>query len=127
MHGLAPSYFAFNTQDRRALFKLVDERKLLTMADDARKAINDAVADAEFILTPIYALKPQQRLGYLEEIDKIMCIKSGLRKLDKKQVAFKKGEEYDVRVSSATIVQRTPSGNRGTRRRVVRVARRRIW
>ncbi len=73
------------------------------MADDARKAINDAVADAEFILTPMYALKPQQRLGYLEEIDKITCIKSGLRKLDKKTVGFQKGEEYDVRVSSATI------------------------
>lgn len=103
MHGLSPSYFAFNTQDRRALFTLVDERKLLTMDEAARKAITDAVSNAEFILTPMYELKPQQRLGYLEEIDKIRCIKSGIRRFEERTVAFRKGEEYDVKVTSATI------------------------
>ncbi len=103
MHGLAPSYFAFNSQDRKALFKMVDERKVITMSEGARQAINDAVVDAEFTLTPMYELKPQQRLGYLEDIQQIRCIKSGLRTNGGNRHSFQRGTDYDVRVSSSTV------------------------
>ena len=64
----------------------------------AIEAIDKAVVDAEFILAPMYALKPQQRLGYLENIDQIKCTRSFLYRKGNGGDAFefKKNEEYDV-------------------------------
>ncbi|MFH0989919.1 MAG: DEAD/DEAH box helicase [bacterium] len=103
MHGLAPSYFAFNTQDRRDLLAMVQDKTLVTMSHGALEAINKAVADAEFILTPMYPLRPQQRLGYLELIDKIKCTRSFVHRGKNGNFQFESGAEYDVNVSSTDV------------------------
>ena len=127
MHGLAPSYFAFNTQDRRDLFKMVKGKTLVTMSPAAMEEIEKAVIDAEFILAPMYALKPQQRLGYLENIDKIKCVRSFLYRKGSYGEAFefKKNEEYDVSVRSQTFQAHYDKerGAAGTKTEMIKVGK----
>ena len=65
MKGVALSYFAFNTQARKLLTKVVEQDKLLTISPNAKQAIEKAIQKADFTLTPFYSLKPQQRLAHL--------------------------------------------------------------
>jgi superfamily II DNA or RNA helicase/predicted RNA methylase len=105
MRGVSPSYFAFNTQARRQLFAMLENKNVLTISPAAKAAIDKAVVDADFILTPLYPLKPQQRLGYLEDIEKILCTKSFVHRPDeyRQKVLFEKGTMYDVKVSTTTF------------------------
>jgi len=104
IRGVSPSYFAFNTQARRQLFTMLENKKVLTISPAAQAAIEKAIVDADFILTPMYPLKPQQRLGYLEDIEKIVCTKAFVHKPEYGQkVLFERGQSYDVRVSTTTF------------------------
>ena len=126
MRGVSPSYFAFNTQDKRSLYAMLEEKKVITMSPKAHEAIERAIVEADFILTPMYALKPQQRLGYLEDIGQIKCTKSFIRKTqdsedepvlkalrrrdgilrktsDPSANMFEAGKMYDVSVSTTTV------------------------
>ena len=59
---------------------MLENKKVLTISPAAQAAIEKAIVDADFILTPMYPLKPQQRLGYLEDIEKIVCTKAFVHK-----------------------------------------------
>ena len=96
MKGVALSYFAFNTQARKLLTKVIEQDKLLTISPNAKQAIEKAVQKADFTLTPFYSLKPQQRLAHLENIDQIKCIKD----LNLKKKSFKAGKFYQVKVTT---------------------------
>jgi SNF2 family DNA or RNA helicase len=96
MKGVALSYFAFNTQARKLLTKVIEQDKLLTISPNAEQAIEKAVQKADFTLTPFYSLKPQQRLAHLENIDQIKCIKD----LNLKKKSFKAGKFYQVKVTT---------------------------
>jgi SNF2 family DNA or RNA helicase len=96
MKGVALSYFAFNTQARKLLTKVVEQDKLLTISPNAEQAIEKAIQKADFTLTPFYSLKPQQRLAHLENIDQIKCTKD----LNLKKKSFKSGKLYPVKVTT---------------------------
>jgi len=101
MKGVALSYFAFNTQARKLLSKVIEQDKLLTISPKAQQAIEKAIDHADFILAPYYALKPQQRLAYLENIDQIKCTKD----LNRNKKSFKSGKFYPVTVNTSIATE----------------------
>ncbi|GEM_PF-1987963 len=126
MRGVSPSYFAFNNQARKLLYEMVDTKTLITMSPTARHAIEKAVIDAEFILTPMYPLKPQQRLGYLEDISQIQCTKEIIIRGGRSPVIFEKGKPYDVHVTTTTVqshYEKVDSGPRGISKEMVKIGK----
>lgn len=72
LRGLSPSYFAVNQgvwHDCQALAA----QQLLTISPTALKAIEAVLQDAAIRTCPLYPIKPQQRLGYLTDIEQIEC------------------------------------------------------
>ena len=100
LHGQPPTYFALNLREWRRLGDLAEEG-ILTVESALREAVVSATEEAEQAVCPLYEVRPQQRLGFLDDLDSILCTASDPER------GFEAGERYplhtstDVAVSSA--------------------------
>lgn len=96
IQGKDPNYLAFNTYVKKDVIRLTVD-KVLTVSPDAQKAIDQAEQDSILVSTPFKTLPPQQRLGYLQDIEWIKCTKSFTR--DK--IHFVENEMYSIQVKTS--------------------------
>lgn len=88
-----PSYFALNLREWRELSTLAEEG-LLSLDPALRDAALAAIAEAERAACPLYEVRPQQRLAFLDDLDRIRCIASDPER------GFEAGESYPIHTSS---------------------------
>lgn len=105
--GRSPRYFSLNTIDADLLFSWVKAGDV-TIDPALEHEITRAVSAALKLTAPFYTLKPTQRLGYLDRINEIRCIKS-----DEKR-GFVAGKRYPLSVS---IIVKEESAHRGIQRK----------
>jgi len=99
LHNQHASYFAQNPKTWRELDEARENGLITlspTLADEAEKALSESERQS----TPLFPVKPQMRLGWLADIDKIRCAKS------EAGLGYVAGEEYSLstrsKVSSET-------------------------
>jgi SNF2 family DNA or RNA helicase len=93
LSGQHVSYFGQSSRIIRQLRELRDEEAI--SLDPALEAAADkALAEADRISTPLFTLKPQMRLGWLTDLDRILC-----KKPDPER-GFEAGESYELTTTS---------------------------
>ncbi len=93
LHGHSVSYFAYNAREwQRVLHAQADG--ILTVEPKLAAAVERVITDARRQLVPNYPIKPQQRLGYLDDLDSITCL------VDDPERGFVAGERYPLAVKS---------------------------
>jgi SNF2 family DNA or RNA helicase len=93
LHGQPPTYFALNVREWRRLCELVTDG-VVTVAPDLRSAVEAATEAAEREICPLYEVRPQQRLAFLDDLDSILCTESDAER------GFEAGERYPLLTSS---------------------------
>ena len=81
------NYFGLNSKRWREIEGLEDAGTL-AIVPSLRPRVQKIVDEAQRDLTPLYALKPQQRLAWLEDLEQIECVKTS------EDERFKAGEKY---------------------------------
>ncbi|HEY5052246.1 MAG TPA: SNF2-related protein, partial [Solirubrobacterales bacterium] len=87
------TYFALNLREWRQLRSLADE-DALTLEPALCDAVASATAEAEQAVCPLYEVRPQQRLAFLDDLDSIRCITADPER------GFEAGERYPLLTSS---------------------------
>lgn len=103
------SYFALNPKDWTFVADLAS-RGELTIAPDLPGLVADAQNAAALTTCPMYEVKPQQRLGFLDDLDEIRCIASDPER------GYEAGERYAIATSSKVDIRRyekATTSNRG--------------
>jgi hypothetical protein len=93
LHGQPPTYFALNLREWRRLCGLAEE-EVLTLAPELRESVAAATVAAEQAVCPLYEVRPQQRLAFLDDLDRIRCA------ADDAERGFVAGESYPLQTSS---------------------------
>lgn len=93
LDGQPTTYFALNLREWRQLRTLASE-DALTLEPALCEAIEVATAEAEQAVCPLYEVRPQQRLAFLDDLDSILCIASDPER------GFEAGERYPLATSS---------------------------
>jgi hypothetical protein len=93
LHNQPSAYFALNLREWRQLCALRDE-EVLTIDPALCEAAEAAAQEAERAICPLYEVRPQQRLAFLDDLDSILCRKSDPDR------AFEAGERYPLTTSS---------------------------
>ncbi len=75
LHNQPVGHFALNTLDWRLLGEL-EEACDLSIAPAVREAVASVASAAEREVIPLYEVRPQMRLGYLTDLDSILCTRS---------------------------------------------------
>ncbi len=73
LNGQPTTYFALNLREWRQLNSLAAE-DALTLEPALREAVAEATAEAEQAVCPLYEVRPQQRLAFLDDLDQVRCI-----------------------------------------------------
>lgn len=94
--GKALSYLGLNLRDWRALEGFAREG-ILTIDPALEGAAERALAEIERELCPLYEVRPQMRLGFLAELDRIRCTRADPER------GFHEGESYPI--SSRTEIE----------------------
>ncbi len=83
-------------QNKKAWAQLLEaeEARRITIDPALRDRAETVMAEAEKVSTPLFPLRPQMRLGWLTDLDKIPCIK------DDPERGFVAGEEYPLATAS---------------------------
>lgn len=89
----AISYLALNLRDWRMVERCA-EGGILTLDPALAQAAKRALAEIERELCPLYEVRPQMRLGFLEDLERIRCRRSDLKR------GFRMGESYPISTSS---------------------------
>ncbi len=97
LNGQPPTYFALNLREWRQL-KVLAKEGALTLAPALREAVEAATTEAEQAVCPLYEVRPQQRLAFLDDLDSILCI------VGDPERGFEAGERYPLETSSAVTV-----------------------
>ena len=105
LHNQPVGHFALNALDWRLLGELEQECDL-TIAPAVREAVAQVASAAEREVIPLYEVRPQMRLGYLTDLDSILCTRSDPER------GFQEGTRYPLRTDSRINVT---SGERVTR------------
>ncbi len=87
------SYFAQNKRSWRQL-ETLEADGLLSISPALRAAAEKAMGEAEASSTPLFPVRPQMRLGWLSDLDKITCIKGDAR------LGYVAGESYPLSTRS---------------------------
>ncbi len=93
LHGQPTTYFALNLREWRQLYSLAAE-DVLTLEPALREAVAAATVAAEQAVCPLYEVRPQQRLAFLDDLDSIRCIAPDPER------GFEAGESYPLATSS---------------------------
>lgn len=105
LHGQPVGLFALNGLSWRMLGEL--ERDFgLQIAPDVPQAVARLAETAQREVIPLYEVRPQMRLGYLTDLDSILCTKTDEEK------GFRAGERYPLRTDSRI---ETTTGEKVTR------------
>ncbi len=105
LHNQPVGHFALNALDWRLLGELEQECDL-SIAPGVREAVASVASAAEREVIPLYEVRPQMRLGYLTDLDSILCTSSDLER------DFLQGTRYPLRTDSRINVT---SGRKVTR------------
>jgi hypothetical protein len=105
LHNQPVGHFALNALDWRLLGELEQECDL-TIAPAVREAVAQVASVAEREVIPLYEVRPQMRLGYLTDLDSILCTRSDPER------GFQEGTRYPLRTDSRINVR---SGEKVTR------------
>jgi SNF2-related domain len=97
LNGQPTTYFALNLREWRQLRTLADE-DALTLEPALVEAVDAATVEAEQAICPLYEVRPQQRLAFLDDLDSILCIASDPER------GFEAGERYPLETSSDVTV-----------------------
>lgn len=89
----ALTYLALNLRDWR-LIERCAEQEMVSLDPALVEAAGQALAELERELCPIYPVRPQMRLGFLEDLEKILCTRSDHER------GFKSGERYPLSTRS---------------------------
>lgn len=87
------TYFGVASRDWKELLALAEDG-VVTLQPGLVEKVQRAIADAELQLCPLYPLPPQMRLGWLQDLDQIRCIRSDPER------GFRAGASYPISVSS---------------------------
>ena len=87
------TYFCLNAKEWRGLQTLAAE-EALTLEPALREAVTAATVEAEQAVCPLYEVRPQQRLAFLDDLDSILCIAPDPER------GFEAGERYPLETSS---------------------------
>ena len=104
------SYFGQNKRSWRQL-ETLEGKGLLSISPELRAAAEKVVEEAEATATPLWPVKPQMRLGWLADLDKIVCKKGDAR------LGFVAGETYPLSTESkvaSETEERVVENRRGT-------------
>jgi hypothetical protein len=105
MNNQPVGHFALNALDWRLLGELEQECDL-TISPAVREAVAQVASAAEREVIPLYEVRPQMRLGYLTDLDSILCTRSDPER------GFQEGTRYPLRTDSRINVK---SGEKVTR------------
>ncbi|MGN6258313.1 MAG: SNF2-related protein [Solirubrobacterales bacterium] len=97
LHNQPTTYFALNLREWRELCTLAEE-EALTLDPALREAVKAAIAEAERAVCPLYEVRPQQRLAFLDDLDQIRCVASDPER------GFEAGQSYPLETASAVEV-----------------------
>ncbi|HEY2333620.1 MAG TPA: SNF2-related protein [Solirubrobacterales bacterium] len=97
LNGQPNAYFALNLREWRQLKTLAAE-DALTLQPALCEAIEAATTQAEQAVCPLYEVRPQQRLAFLDDLDSILCVASDPER------GFEAGERYPLETSSDVTV-----------------------
>ncbi len=98
LNGQPVGHFALNALDWRMLGELEEECEL-SIAPAIRDAVVNVAAEAERDVIPLYEVRPQMRLGYLTDLDSILCTCSDPER------NFEEGTRYPLRTDSRINVR----------------------
>ena len=98
---LANQHVAYFGQNKRdwAKVKKASEDGHLKVAPELEQRVEKVLAEAEFLSMPLFPLKPQMRLGWLNDLDRISCKKSDPGR------GYQAGEVYDLFTASRVSTQ----------------------
>lgn len=97
LNNQAAGYFALQLREWRRITDLF-ERGVITLEPALQEHVSGLIASAEMLITPLYPVRVQQRLGFLDDLDSIKCV------LDDPTRAFLAGERYPLSVESQVRV-----------------------
>jgi hypothetical protein len=99
LNGKSVHYFALNLREWRRIRQASEDGALTIdprMPERVEAVVRDAVRDA----TPLYPVRPQMRLGFLEDLERIRCAK------DDPERGFVAGERYRIDCDSKVQTER---------------------
>ncbi len=86
------NYFATNTRDWKVAEEaLADD--LITISPSLRARVDEVMKDAKRTSTPLFPIKPQMRLGWIEDLNQIECHTSDPAR------GFLAGEKYPIQTA----------------------------
>ncbi|MFQ6039807.1 MAG: hypothetical protein ACE5PV_03040, partial [Candidatus Poribacteria bacterium] len=94
LNNQSANYFALNPKTWDMLAQLESE-ELITISQKAKETVAKIIYETQKRICPLYPVKPQQRLGFLSDLDNILCITSDPK------LGFSTGEKYPLDVSTA--------------------------
>lgn len=97
LNGQSPSYFAYNAREWRAI-EVAAADELVTVDPAVAARVESIIADGKRLLVPNYPIRPQQRLGYLDDLDSIVCTSTDAAR------GYLAGERYELSVRSKESV-----------------------
>lgn len=100
LHNQPTTYFALNLREWRQLRSLAEE-EALTLEPALVEAVTAATTEAEQAVCPLYEVRPQQRLAFLDDLDSIRCIAPDPER------GFEAGERYPLSTKSNVQVKET--------------------
>lgn len=101
MELLANQHVSYFAQNRRSWKKIVElrDKGLITVDPGLEDRVASVLKDAEKIGTPLFPVRPQMRLGWLTDLDRIPC------KKDDPERNFEAGKEYKLSTHSKVVSQ----------------------
>ena len=99
LNGQPVAYFVQNERLWHSLNDACDDG-IVTIDPELRKLVWQVVGEIDRYRIPLYSLKPQQRLGFLQDVDSLLCTHSDAEK------KFKAGERYRLETSTKTIIEK---------------------
>jgi hypothetical protein len=99
LNNQATSYFAMQLREWRAITDLA-EQGVITLESALAEHVSGVIAAAETLITPLYPVRAQQRLGFLDDQDSIKCL------MDDPEKGYLAGERYPLDVESQVAVKK---------------------
>jgi len=94
LNNQSANYFALNPKTWEMLAQFESE-ELITISQKAKETVAKIIYDTQKRICPLYPVKPQQRLGFLSDLDNILCL------TDDPKRGFSAGEKYPLAVRTA--------------------------